>query len=58
MVGRIVKDSIKYLGIRTEAMKDGGIQHYQKEYIEKLEQVEILVENIEEKLFEYGLSIH
>ena len=36
-VGRIVKDSFKYLGIRTEARKDGGFQQYQKEYISNVE---------------------
>ena len=56
-VGRIVKDSFKYLGIRTEARKDGGFQQHQKEYINKLEEVEIPAKNIKENLDEHGLSI-
>ena len=55
--GRVAKESFKFLGIRTEVRKDGGFQQYQKDYIGKLEQVEIMVKNVKENLDEHGLSI-
>ena len=54
MVGRIVKDSFKYLN-QDRSKKDSRFQ--QKGYIVNLEQVEISAVNTKEKLDEYGLSI-
>ena len=56
-VGKTVRDSFKYLGIKTEERKDGGFQQNQEEYISSLEQVEILAGHSKDELDEYGLSI-
>ena len=56
-VGRIVKDSFKYLGIKMEVRKDGGFQQHQKEYIDILEEVEIPIKNTKDNLDEHGLTI-
>lgn len=56
-VGRIVKDSFKYLGIKIEVRKDGGFQQHQKEYIDILEEVEIPIKNTKDNLDEHGLTI-
>ena len=40
-VGKTVRDSFKYLGMKTEERKDSGFQQNQEEYISSLEKVEI-----------------
>ena len=35
-VGRIARDSFKYLGIQIEVIKEGSFLQHQKDYIQKL----------------------
>ena len=47
-VGRIARDSFKYLGIQIEVIKEGGFVQHQKDYIQKLEDVQILAKDMKE----------
>ena len=51
------KETFKYLGIQIELSKEGGFQQHQKDYIKKLEEIQILAKNMKENLDDHNLSI-